>query len=522
MKRNPRINLLLPAAVLLVAALLAVLRWNELPVGAVTDDALYVELSRSLVQGQGHTLNVGPGLDHLDMDLFPPGMALLLAPLSALFPASLSALKLVSLLAGALVLGLTWCWVPGRQSRALALAVLALTAWNPWFVGWSTRVLSDIPYTALALAALLITARSLEKEEGQWRGLLLAGCLAGAAIAVRSVGWTVVLTVIAVLIWPGVRPAAGAGKGRGRPLVAFGVGVLLVLIPLWLLTEARPLGKGYAEQLVSPEGTSLGGALLGNAAGYGQEWPSLLLPVFGATFKGLFERYLNSGFYLILVTGVAASLLGVVWGAGRILREAPETGLRLRLALVYILITQAVLLNFQGYPSGVQTRLLLPLLPLAVWLVVSGVWSHPRWRVFLLGAMFLSALALNGWRVARPLGSTVAGDGSGYIDPGAGRAWVLANTDPDEVIMTRDPIQRHIHWNRPATDYPAHLDSLDRALAGKGVDLVLVAPAFGGQPRRLDEVGRSYLEALRERPAAFTLVHADSLQALYFFRTRRP
>ncbi len=492
----------------LLTGLFLVLRADEMPVGALTDDALYVELARSVAEGQGHTLNIGPGLNGVDMDLFPPGLAYLLAPLAALRPHSLEILKLGPLLAGLIFLVLTWFYVRRTSPFFLALSVVFLTAWNPFFVASSTRVLSDMPHAALALAALLVMARALESREPTWRSFFLAGVLAGGAIAMRSVGWAVAVALLLVGLW----------EGRGRILGATLLGILAVLGPMWLGTVARPLGQGYLEQMVvGPGGESWWRATLHNGVGYLLELVSLLVPVLSRDVGRQLAVPGEPGLALPLIIALMGTLWFLVWRGGRRLRDRPETRVRLRLAAVFGLVTLVVLWNFRGYPSGVQTRLLLPLLPLFLWLSLTEVWPRRTRRNLLVGLMAVSALAVNGWRIVHPPGRTINADGSGLVDPGEGTAWVRDNTPAAAVIMTRDPIQRHIHWERQVVDYPDAFTSVDSAVSAGHVDLVLVSPVVGGRPHQLDGRGRQFLEGLRARPERFTPVLQDSARALYFF-----
>ncbi|MBM4132066.1 hypothetical protein FJ250_13755, partial [bacterium] len=188
----------LTAAVVLAFALLVALRFDEAPVGAMTDDAIYVETARSLAEGLGPALNVGPDAPAADPGIFPPGFPLLLAPLALAFPASLAALKAVPLLAALLLLPLCRRLPApdvGADAVAARVALPALVLLNPWVVGWAGRVLSDLPYTALSLAALLLFEPWRRAPRPAAGSTLRLALLAASALLVRSVGLALLLAM---------------------------------------------------------------------------------------------------------------------------------------------------------------------------------------------------------------------------------------------------------------------------------------------------------------------------------------
>jgi hypothetical protein len=307
---------------------------------------------------------------------------------------------------------------------------------------------------------------------------------------------------------------------RRRAGLGFAAGLVAVLVPVWLLTRTGPLSAAYAAQMQAGDGPPLWRFALENLLGYVRELPVLLLPVFGAPVQTMMQR-LHLGVLYPMATfavGVGVLLLagysaGKWWGA-------PQERVRVRLAAFTLGLTAAALAGFHGYPSGVQTRLLLPVLPMLVWLVLAAVWTRPRVTRLVVGVMIVAALLHNGWRVARPLGSTVSPDGSGLVDPSVGADWVRMHTAAEAVVMAQEPLPRHLHLRRPTVLYPAVVgpDSLAARVERFAVRLVLVAPSVHGHPRALDATGRAMLELLQSQPARFQLAHRDSAEAVHLFR----
>ncbi|MDX2472279.1 MAG: hypothetical protein QNL91_01085 [Candidatus Krumholzibacteria bacterium] len=516
-----RHQLLLGLALVVLGSLYAV-RLNEVPIGAVTDDAYYVEMARSIAEGLGPVINTGPDVAPHDPDIFPPGFPLLLSPLARAWPDSLSALKAVPLLGALMLLPLCW-WLPGaKAARGLRLALVAVVMFNPWVVSWSGRILSDIPFAALSLAALLLFVRLHDRLCGPdqpavpWVGVVGLVLLCAAAVSVRTIGWAAVLAMSATLLT------------RRRWWVAIALPVLVAAL-VWLISQAMPnggelLSQGYSSQMFSHGNQPYWRFVLHNALQYVAELPVILVPVFGNPVKALMLRLHMEMLYPAAAFIVGTQLLFLVGLAvGRLWRR--ETGgVRVRLFVFYLLIYGAVLTQFNGYPSGVQTRLLIPVLPILVWFVLAGLHERfdPGHRLIpqlVLGLMLIAAFGHNGWRVARPLRTAVEANGRGLVDPETGSAWLRTHTQPDNVIMAQEPLVRHIHFQRPvvATPHALSAESVARMVQEFAVSYVLVGPVVHHQPHRLDAKGQALLDILQSQPALYQAVHADPVANIHIF-----
>jgi 4-amino-4-deoxy-L-arabinose transferase-like glycosyltransferase len=111
-------------------------------------------LTRALATGQGYVDLIAPGAR--PETVYPPGYPALLVPFYWLFGGSIVALKIQSLIAGAIVLAATWGiaardrglppWVP--------VAAVWLVGLAPVFLMYTHFVLSDMSYTAIVVLAL--------------------------------------------------------------------------------------------------------------------------------------------------------------------------------------------------------------------------------------------------------------------------------------------------------------------------------------------------------------------------------
>jgi hypothetical protein len=489
--RRPHAERALTVAVVLAFVVLVALRFDEAPVGAMTDDAVYAEMARSLAEGRGPVLHVGPDAPAANPGIFPPGFPLLLAPLALAFPASLAALKAVPLLAALLLVPLCRRLpVPGAGAEAGVArpALLALVLLNPWVVGWAGRVLSDLPYASLSLAALLAFEPWRRTPRPSPGPTLLLALLTGMALLVRSIGLALLLAMLAVL----------ASGRQWRHLLALALPVAatqaVLLLPGW--SGGAVMTAAYRTQLLGhSDGPGARLAFMaGNAWGYLRELPVALWPGFGAPLRRWCEAQGAGGLYAVAQPAAGALLLGLVAIGWRALHRDPAQHPRARLWLAYLAFYAVALVNFAGWPTGVQPRLLLPALPLLYALLLGGALvlagrggasARRRTLTTVCAALLVGSLGHNAWRVARPLGGAGGAAGAeAWADPGAGAAWLRAHGGPVAVVMAPDPLPRHLHLRLPVIDCGDTLTAtaLRRRAAAHGAGWLVVGPPGGGLP----------------------------------------
>ncbi|HEV2201881.1 MAG TPA: hypothetical protein VGR73_18845 [Bryobacteraceae bacterium] len=162
--------------------------------GSLHDDGIFYVSAKSLATGNGYRITSLP--ENAYQTKFPPLYPFYLSIIWRLNPSFPENLRLATLacwlclvvcLVGALILykssGLTSprCWI--------AMALLAL---SPYMAIFGTRIFSEIPFTALVLATLI-----LARKEGD-KAILAAGVAASAAYLTRTAG---IALVASVLVW---------------------------------------------------------------------------------------------------------------------------------------------------------------------------------------------------------------------------------------------------------------------------------------------------------------------------------
>lgn len=177
----------------LVQLLWLPLLWNQYAVGQFNDDATYIGLARSLIQGL-------PYQDIFEWGApaavrFPPGYPLALVPLQALFPDLLWLPRLESL-----AFSLAALWIFAGFCHRLKLPEAAwLLAANPLWALCGTMVMSESLFTLM----LLLYLRALEQLEQPRRRLVFLGLAAALCYYVRAVGLAI---VPATMLWRRRRP----------------------------------------------------------------------------------------------------------------------------------------------------------------------------------------------------------------------------------------------------------------------------------------------------------------------------
>jgi hypothetical protein len=507
--RGERIGLV---AVISGCAVLMALRFNEFPVGAGMDDAYYIELARSLAEGRGPVIHLNGVVPGWNPGLFPLGFPVLLSPLAGWTVTGPAIFKLVPMLAMAFLVPL--CLLLARfLNLPNRVALAALVCLNPWTVAYSVRVFSDLPFTAVSLGAVLLFLAQADRPSlGKSRFIALI-MVTAAAIMIRSIGLALPVAMSATWLWY---------RRSGRAFL-FGGCVAVALLPQAILNRGTGGGfitTGYHQQLFTGDGqvASRAALLAENLAGYLKELPVVMVPVFGKPLQNLASGWGLAEAVGVLQGAVGLGLIGaVLWGLIRLARTHPIAA---RFLTIYLIVYGGVLLNFSGYPSGVQARLLLPVVPLLFppLLLVPTRAGGERGSFFwpVVALLLIFAVAHNGYRAARPLNSTPDGTGHILIDPGRGAGWIQKHTEPDDVIMVRWPLRQHIHYRRPVTGMgAAKQQDLTQRLKRYEVTHIVLGP---GDPDDDMLRLRSLLEAA---PARFPSVYEEEGGRLEIFRVVR-
>ncbi len=198
-------------------------RWHSaVYFGWPHDDGIYFSTAKALAQGQGYRLISFPDSPpQTEYPILYPYLLSWVWHLYPNFPDNLKpAIRLTeffgcwSLIAAFLLL---------RRfgiGKSAALFLVALLAFEPAFLHLSGWIMSDVPFMALLLTALLL-ADSATRSRAAVPLVLATGTIAGLSVGLRIVGVAVVAGIFFLALRrrafrEGVLLAAVAGHGRGH------------------------------------------------------------------------------------------------------------------------------------------------------------------------------------------------------------------------------------------------------------------------------------------------------------------
>lgn len=205
-------------------------------VGTYHDDGIYAVTAKALAEGDGYRLMSLPG--EPPQTKYPPLFPFVLSLVWRMFPdfpGNLPWLKLVPLACTVwwFVLSFRLLRVLGA-SRAIAAGVTAALAASPTALKFSTALLSETAFAALATASLLCLARAEAGEPLTRRRVVVAACLAALATLTRVVG---IALPVAALGWL-------LSRRQWRHALLFSTVVGAMLAP-WLWWIAANNTSGY-------------------------------------------------------------------------------------------------------------------------------------------------------------------------------------------------------------------------------------------------------------------------------------
>lgn len=349
-RRAPILLFILTSTWLLAAFLLR----DGRAAGLFHDDGIYIAAGRSLAEGEGYRVSSLPGAPwQTKYPVLFPALLALVWKICPAFPDNVFAFQTLVALCGAGLLTLTY--LVARRLLGLAenpaLAVAGLLAASPSLLGLSRWVLTELPYAAAAIGALLLCEGTFARgRHGGVAPAALAGLAVAAGCMIKTQGLAMAVAVLLLLLAERrFREAAGFLAGWA-PLPALGLGWQLAHSP----ADVSPLIDYYISyrsstlQLATADGwheavtaaTTAGAVVLHNLG--------TALTRF-ATFLALPES---------LPTEIRAALVAAVLGAGLVLAWRHGA----RMTVLYFLLFLASTLVMPWEPL----RYLLPLLPLVL------------------------------------------------------------------------------------------------------------------------------------------------------------
>ena len=396
------------------------------------DNAQFINLGRSLAEGHGLASTIGDEpKPHIK---YPFGFPLLLAVVHLIFPGHLAALKGLVILLYAASIPLVYLFARRWASAPIALGVSALCLLSPPLLDYSHQVMSEIPYLAFSLPALLLLQRAQESKA--FSALALATVAVMAAYYVRSAGIVLIGAAIFFLLLH--------RRWRQAGLVA--VGSFLLALP-WHLRNAAHGGNPYIDQLLSinPYRPHLG----------------------ALTFAALAERIAANlelyGLYIIpdiLFPGLAGGNPFVGLAISGLVLYALVSGLaRRQLPAVYLACYLGLCILWPVVWT--DTRFLVPAVPLLFFAMLTSSAELLQRVVRWIGVkspqpgmalLFLVPFAAN-ILATRDLAGRMGELPASYGNYFAAAEWIRDNTDPQAKVACRKPFLMNAISHRKAAGY---------------------------------------------------------------------
>ncbi|MBE0682365.1 MAG: hypothetical protein IH589_10660 [Anaerolineales bacterium] len=490
----------IPAAVVIVSALLGMLRFNSLQLGTSYDDAHYIILAESLSSGQGYELInfPRPQIERA----FPPGWPILLAPLTFLFPGNYTVLKLLSFGLWLASILLVYEIFSKQIESPYREIVTGLTALNPLLVGTSVTVMSESAYLFFSLLALNVLDRWNEKREGKrdWLVILVA-VLAFYTQLIRTIGISLAIALVIYYLFNRRWREAG---------ISMGIFIAGGLLQTWfnLRNGGSLVSSGYQSQVFSSSVTEKIGQMGSNALGYFNEiFAGSLIPIFGSKVTDFWGNY---GLKVVPSLANVLILLAVVFGLALSIKKLKG------MDIYFVIYLFGILAFWNPNVGSVKARFLIPILPFLYFYLMQGiVWvrekatrnianSGRRTEAVLVGLITLALLIRNVQDWQTPVMNQMT-------DLSIGASWVAENAPLDALVMVNEPVPAYVQVKRKTIGYPKAGQDLERYLDNQGIDYIIVAPKLQS-PRNFTLDGfveNDVLPILNAAPEKFLVVYTN-------------
>jgi len=484
-------------ATILFSAILGLLRFNSLQLGASQDDAHYIILAESLSSGQGYQLINFP---HPQLErAFPPGWPILLTLPVYLLPGNFTVLKIITWILWLASLPLIHRLFAKRIESPYLEILIGLIALNPLLVGTSVTVMSESAYLFFSLIVLTVFDTWQSKADKTKIPLIvLMALLALYTQLIRTVGISISAALPIYFVY--TRRFREAG-------IAGGVFVLGAILQAWLNLRSggSMVSAAYETQVFNSSIIEKIGQMGANGAGYMNEViAGSLVPIFGEKFTSFIGPLLpllsNSTIILLLFFGLVLSFK------------------KFELIDIYFVIYFLAILAFWNPKVGsVKVRFLIPILPFLYFYLIHGSrWvigklsgNHPAYapRIItgLAGMIMLISLVRNLQDWHSPIRDQMT-------DLSIGADWISRNTPSDAIIMVNEPIAAYLYTQRKTLAYPPVAQGIEKFIKNQGVDYIIISPKLQS-PRtiNLDNVTLTkFLPLFEENPDRFILVYGNS------------
>lgn len=173
------------------------LRLNDLSI-YTPDSARYLIFGNSIAQGKGFIDDTQPEIDRFSVQ--GPFYPIIIASSQLLFPYSLIAAKINTLIWGVLAIIFFYIWVGQQVGKNIALGATLFFALNPLLLVYSSEVLSEAPFLTFIFLTLLLVDRFFNHLENSKSVLALIITSVTATALIREIGIVIIISVAAAFI----------------------------------------------------------------------------------------------------------------------------------------------------------------------------------------------------------------------------------------------------------------------------------------------------------------------------------
>jgi len=495
LSRKHAFSLILAILLIVVAAIL--LARMHTGHGWGGDFAQYLMHAQNIVEGQPYTetpyvrnpVNNNPG-----PPAYPPGFPLLLAPIYAAFGTAVIPMKVFIIVTFVAGLGLTAYLLRDDPPAPCALAVVAVLGFNPFLVGFTASVYSDLPFLFFVLLSLMTWQKSRAQSSSRRKMALagLSGLLIYFAVLIRSLGVVLPASILVYELLDQRRLTPRALVGLGTVGLALGLQTIVSMLSAGASASA---GVSYYSEMVQQN-------LL-------DRLPELAGSIYQSTYfyaRGIAKVVWGPATFFI---GPNISGLGVLTLLLMIGGWSHHAVTRLSSFDVFTPLYVAALLpwNF-GW-----IRYLIPVLPFCAFYAVYALYGIRRWlqwkRPILVSGVVGILVLLYGWALVR---NPATPSPKGALAPDAKRTYhhIRQHTSSGALIAFAKPRfvalktgRRSVRWFKGRSER-----ELLGYFADAGVDYALVGPLGDSRQRTITML-------IENHPSRFAPTYQSTHYTLY-------
>ena len=432
--------------------------------GLTADDAVYFSSAKALAQGKGYILANMP--ETPPATKYPILYSWILSwvwRLNGSFPANLTDATAITVVFGLAFITLSFIFLRGLRgiNSAESLLITALCALHPRIIFFSGSIMSDIPFAAMALAAMLLADRAMRPQA---RGTMAcsSGILAVLSMLTRLTGIAVVAGILVTAI----------ARRAWRPLFFFcGCVTPFFAVMVWRLihTSKSQVSAVYGNVYASSLGWT---RMWAYYTSYTQYW-RLSVPS-GSIFWAMLWNNMNQIVYgisdyflspLLVGDAPASRALSTIVTAAIVVGLVRQARRQEVKCAYYVLPFSIAVIALWNYPITERNLLLfLPLFSAGLWIEVKHVFGMLR-TVFvvkastskraLAGSIGVCILALGGgvaWNYLAGTRTIMAGMGADRValldEKRQVYDWITQFTPPSSRIIAYEDASVYLYTGR--------------------------------------------------------------------------